>query len=246
MTKFVAVDGIRGGCGATSVCASLAWALAQRGQKVLALDFSVSNLLRLYFNHSWNDSEGWVLGFIQSGQIAPISYTSKIDYLPFGLLNEEQRLVLEKRLNVQNNESDNNKKNALSLFKNLNHDWVLIDTSSTLLSLKALAYSLADFSISLLNPDPACATLIKQNASQSGRYFLINRFSPTFSLQQDVYRLWRSDLDNLIPVVLHADEAMSESLAVKKTLGEYLPGSMVAHDVDTLSEWCLSLDRGVR
>lgn len=242
MTRIVVIDGVRGGCGATSVCASLAWALAQKGQSVLAVDFSVSNLLRFYFNHSWGDKDGWAKTLINSTSVTPINYASKIDYLPFGLLKEEQEIELKKRLLVQNGSEGNNAREVLYFLNDLPYDWVVIDASSTFLWLKKLANSLADFSISLLNPDPTCYILAKQNALQRGGYFLINRFSPTFELQQDICRLWRSELAHLIPVALHADEALPEALAVKKPLGEYQPDCMVAHDVNELSEWCLALE----
>lgn len=240
MTRISVIDGVRGGCGATSVCASLAWALAQRGKSVLALDFSVSNLLRLYFNHSWEDKDGWALTLIRTMSVTPINYALKIDYLPFGLLNEGQEAELKKRLTVQNSGDDNNKQKALYFLNESHYDWVVIDASSTPSWLKQWANSLADFSISLLNPDPACYLLAKQNAPRRNGFFLINRFSPSFELQQDICRLWRSELENLIPIALHADEALPEALAIKKPLGEYQPGSMVAHDADELSEWCLT------
>lgn len=245
MTRIAVIDGVRGGCGTTSVCASLVWALAQRGKSVLALDFSVSNLLRFYFNHSWKDKDGWASALIHSMPVTPINYASKIDCLPFGLLNEGQKTELKKRLPAQNN-GDNNKDKALYFLGELHYDWVVIDASSTFFWLKKWADSLADLSISLLNPDPACYLLAKQNASQRDGFFLINRFSPTFELQQDICRLWRSELAHLIPITLHADEALPEALAVKKPLGEYQPGSMIAHDVDELSEWCLTFGGGER
>lgn len=46
----IALQGMRGGIGTTSVTAALAWAFQQLGESVLAIDCSADNLLRLHFN----------------------------------------------------------------------------------------------------------------------------------------------------------------------------------------------------
>lgn len=42
----IALQGIRGGIGTTSITAALAWALQQLGESVLVIDLSPDNLLR--------------------------------------------------------------------------------------------------------------------------------------------------------------------------------------------------------
>nr|CBX72322.1 hypothetical protein YEW_LO49410 [Yersinia enterocolitica W22703] len=55
----LALQGIRGGIGTTSVIAALAWALQQLDESVLVIDFSPDNLLRLHFNMHFEQSRGW-------------------------------------------------------------------------------------------------------------------------------------------------------------------------------------------
>ena len=55
----IALQGLRGGMGTTSVTAALAWALQQLGESVLAIDFTPDNLLRLHFNTPFELARGW-------------------------------------------------------------------------------------------------------------------------------------------------------------------------------------------
>lgn len=55
----LALQGLRGGMGTTSVTAALAWALQQLGESVLAIDFTPDNLLRLHFNTPFELARGW-------------------------------------------------------------------------------------------------------------------------------------------------------------------------------------------
>jgi cellulose biosynthesis protein BcsQ len=55
----LALQGIRGGVGTTSVAAALAWALQQLKESVLVIDFSPDNLLRLHFNMPFDQPRGW-------------------------------------------------------------------------------------------------------------------------------------------------------------------------------------------
>lgn len=55
----IALQGLRGGMGTTSVTAALAWALQQLGESVLAIDFTPDNLLRLHFNTPFELTRGW-------------------------------------------------------------------------------------------------------------------------------------------------------------------------------------------
>jgi cellulose biosynthesis protein BcsQ len=43
----------------------------------------------------------------------------------------------------------------------------------------------------------------------------------------------------LIPVILHRDEAMAESLAAKQPVGEWKDNSKIAREINTLANWFL-------
>nr|WP_268991641.1 cellulose biosynthesis protein BcsQ [Limnobaculum eriocheiris] len=240
----MAIQGIRGGCGATSVCAALAWDLAQAGQSVLVVDFSINNLLRLHFNHDWKSKEGWV-STLKQQQSSPsiISYSPGIDYLPFGYSGKEIYSLINDGLFYQKEHQPDKLPGFLEFLSFDDYQWVIIDCSSTLSSLNDLSNSLADINLILLNPDVGSHVLLEQNSFPVNSYFLINGFSPTSLIQQDISHIWQQNLFGLIPVILHRDEAMAESLAVKKTLGEYQPGSLIAQDIHQLALWCQNVDK---
>ncbi|MBK5143972.1 cellulose synthase operon protein YhjQ [Budviciaceae bacterium BWR-B9] len=241
---ILAMQGIRGGCGTTAVCASLAWALAQTGQSVLVVDFSINNVLRLHFNHAWSSKEGWASALkLQQSPPPVISYAPGIDYLPFGFSEKETYSLINEGLFEQKEHQPEKLPGFLAFLSSNDYQWIIIDCSNTLSSLKELSNSLADINLVLLNPDVECHVLLGQNSFPANRYFLINGFSPTSLIQQDISHIWQQSLSGLIPVILHRDEAMAESLAVKKTPGESQPDSLIVQDIHQLALWCQSLDK---
>jgi cellulose biosynthesis protein BcsQ len=72
----------------------------------------------------------------------------------------------------------------------------------------------------------------------NGRY-LLNQFIPSSQLQQDILLLWQETLPVLIPVILHRDEAMAESLAAKQPAGEWNSNSKISREINTLANWFL-------
>lgn len=239
----IAIQGIRGGCGATSVTASLSWSLAKLGQSVLVIDFSPENLLRLYFDMPYDDKNGWLINNEQISQRnGVINYSERLSYLPFGLLDEKTLSnCVAKLLNQMHEQGEKYPYQLSGLFDN-QYQWILIDVSNTYLPLIRLAQSLADIHLCILNPDAACDVLLQQRELPRDSYFLLNRFSPTSLIQQDIHHIWQQRVTNLIPIVLHADEALPESFASKKPVGEHQPKSLIAQEIDTLAQWCASFE----
>lgn len=241
MTTIVAIQGIRGGCGATSVCASLAWALAQQEHSVLVVDFSFTNLLRLSFNQPYEENNGWALNITrQAVPMNAINYAKGIDYLPFGLFDNKTLSSFNNWLIEQKHRRPNRLPDEMSFLSFSPYDWILIDCSSTLSSLTELAHALVDINIFTLNADLACQVLLKQKTLPTNSYFLLNRFMATSLLQQDISHVWQQSLAGFIPVILHSDEALAEALALKKPVGESHPHSLISQDINKLAEWCLN------
>ncbi|WP_459177325.1 cellulose biosynthesis protein BcsQ [Ewingella americana] len=227
--SVIALQGIRGGTGTTSVTAALAWALSQLGEKVLAIDFSAANLLRLHFAMPYDSPRGWAtaeragLGWQQGA----LRYNSRLDFLPFGQLSDaEQGLV---NCDWQSN---------LTKIRNTAiYDWILLDVPAET-PLRA-AVSLADHSLTLLQADTQSHVRLHQQALPANSHYLVNQFAPGSQLQQDLLLLWQKNLPRLLPFILHRDEAMAESLAGKQPVGELHPQSKSTQDVTTLANWCL-------
>lgn len=62
----LALQGIRGGTGTTSVTAALAWALQQLGESTLVIDWSPTNQLRLHFNTPHSERCGWMRAALEA------------------------------------------------------------------------------------------------------------------------------------------------------------------------------------
>lgn len=226
----IALQGIRGGCGVTSVTAALAWALAQAGEKVLAIDFSPANLLRLHFNMPYDSARGWATS-VRAGEgweQGAMRYNAQLDFLPFG------QLPAIEQAQVYCDWQDNLTKIANTGV----YDWVLLDTPIDQPALAAQALSIADHTFTLLHADSQSHVRLHQQAVPTESHYLVNQFMPGSQLQQDILLLWQQSLPRLLPVILHRDEAMAESLAAKRPVGEMAPQSKSCQEIHALASWC--------
>lgn len=229
--SVIALQGIRGGTGTTSVTAALAWALSQLGEKVLAIDFSAANLLRLHFAMPYDSPRGWATAE-RTGhgwQQGAMRYNSRLDFLPFGQLPlEEQGLA---HCDWQHN--------LTQLRNTAVYDWILLDVPAEDPLRAAQAISMADHTLMLLQADSQSHVRLHQQSLPANSHYLVSQFAPGSQLQQDILLLWQQSLPRLLPFILHRDEAMAESLAGKQPVGELHPQSKSSQDVTTLANWCL-------
>jgi cellulose synthase operon protein YhjQ len=226
----IALQGIRGGTGVTSVTASLAWALAQAGDKVLTIDFSPANLLRLHFTMPYDSPRGWATA-VRAGQgweQGAMRYNSQLDFLPFGQLSPIEQAQ------VYCDWQDNMTKIANTGV----YDWVLLDTPVDQPALAAQALSIADHTLTLLHADSQSHVRLHQQPMPAQSHYLVNQFMPGSQLQQDILLLWQQSLPRLLPLILHRDEAMAESLAAKRPVGEIAALSKSCQEIQTLASWC--------
>ncbi|RLM26739.1 cellulose synthase operon protein YhjQ [Brenneria alni] len=233
----IVLQGIRGGVGTTSVTAGLAWALQQLGETVLAIDFSPDNLLRLHFNMSFAQPRGWGRAESdgESWQQGAMQYVPGLDFLPFGQLNPIEIAALQQRHQHIPSWRDN----LAQIDTDGQHRWILIDAPADSSPLIRQALAAADAVLLVITPDANCHTRLHQQALPNQCHFLINQFSAISALQQDLHQLWLHTLHRLLPLVIHRDEALAESLAIKQPLGESRPESVAAEEIITLANWCL-------
>ena len=90
---ILGLQGIRGGVGATSITAALAWSLQLLGESVLVIDACPDNMLRLSFNDDIDRHSGWARAVIdgQDWRDTALRYTAQIDVLPFGKLQASEQ-----------------------------------------------------------------------------------------------------------------------------------------------------------
>lgn len=227
--SVIALQGIRGGTGTTSVTAALSWALAHLGEKVLVIDFSPANLLRLHFNMPFDSSRGWASAERagEGWEQGAMRYNSRLDFLPFG------------RLAPTDNVQCDWQNNLTKLTNSSVYDWILLDTPVGESLLAAQAFSMADHTLMLLQADSQSHVRLHQQPLPANSHYLVNQFLPASQLQQDILLQWQQSLPRLLPVVLHRDEAMAESMAGKLPVGELHPQSKSSQEIITLANWCL-------
>lgn len=235
----IAMQGIRGGVGTTSLTAGLAWALEQLGEPVLAIDFSPDNLLRFHFNMSASSTRGWARAELDSDawHRGAMQYLPKLAFIPFGTLAPEEHETLALRLQHVPSFWRDNLRHLAELGR---YRWVLLDLPAgpaTLAVQQALAQ--ADTVFTVIVPDANCHIRLHQQTLPVGCHFLVNHFATISTLQQDLHHLWLHTLPNLLPLVIHRDEAVAEALASKLSTGEHSPQSLGAEEMLTLANWCL-------
>ncbi|MFT9257027.1 MAG: cellulose biosynthesis protein BcsQ [Acetobacter sp.] len=227
--RTLAIQNARGGCGATSVAAGLAWALRRLGLYVVLIDCSASNDLRLFFDIALDEKNGWARAVLDGADWRSAAWRvdDALDILPFGGVSQEDLARLPSTANLD-----------------------LIHSIATQPGPGVAIFDLGGESDGL---DPALfgARLLVARADMSSYLtiseraehqdmVLLNQVRVESQLQQTCRGLFASNITSLVPVVLHHDEAMAESIALKQPVGAGFPNSLVADELRRLAVWLMS------
>lgn len=232
----IALQGLRGGTGTTAVTAALGWALNMLGESVIAIDLSPVNQLRMHFNTPFQLARGWALSSLsgESWQQSAMRYRPDLDFVPFGLLNDKQMQGYRSTI-VRLHQPIIDDMLALKS----HYRWVLLDLPAEADAAFEPLLAQCDRQIRILTTDANCHLRLHQQQFAANALFLVNQFNANSQMQQDLHQLWIDSLRNLIPLILHRDEAMAEALLKKLPAGEYRPGSLIAEELITLANWLL-------
>lgn len=230
--KSLTLRGLRGGVGCTTLIAALGYALHQLRQRVLLLDLCPENMLGLHLNLPWSAAEGWAQADRQQSpwQEAAWCLSQDLWILPYGRLSYAEQQPMAQSLNQQLEHWPERLASLSSHF-----DWVLIDQKTA----EPLSLVACDLEIRVAHADPACHALL-QSSLPPDMPLLVNNFDPIRKLQRDIWLLWQQTRPELVPLLIHADEAIPESLACKAPVGHHAPQSLAAKNVASLAAWCLS------
>lgn len=232
----IALQGLRGGAGATSLTAAFAWALHKLGESVIAIDLSPDNQLRLHFNTAPEHPRGWLRAALghQPWQQSALRYAEGLDFIPCGQLSDDEHMAFVREPLIYSQAWTA----QLAELKQ-SYQWVLLDVPAgeTLWTRTMLQH--AHRIITVVVPDANCHIRLHQQRFTPDNLFLLNQFSPVSKSQQDLHQLWLSSLQNLIPLHIHRDEAVAEALLSKQPFGEYRPQSLAAEEIITLANWAL-------
>lgn len=236
----LALQGIRGGTGTTSVTAALAWALQQLGESTLVIDWSPTNQLRLHFNTPHSERCGWMRAALDGdAQHVALRYPDGPDFIPFGELNGEERA----RFYADPASFASDWLQHLTELKT-QYRWVLLDLPGGEHPWLQPIYAQADRLVQLLVADGNCHTRLHQPFTTRRPLYLLNLFNDNSKVQQDLHQLWIGSLHSLIPLLIHRDEALSEALLNKQPLGEYRPHALASEEIVTLANWLIMYVRG--
>lgn len=234
----VGLQGLQGGVGTTSIIAGLAWSLAKLGERVLAVDLNPDNMLRLHFNMPFESSRGWARAELDGSawQSSAMRYETNLDFLPFGQLSLAELTHWSQHAATQ---SDYwlDKLNALKGAGE--YQWILLDMPFSYPENHIALVDAVDTHITIITPTMNNHVRLHQQTLPTKSQLLINKLSTSSQLQQDIHLLWQQGLQQLIPLIIHLDEAVAESFADKKSVGEYSEDSLAAGELLTLANWCL-------
>ncbi|HAT1570291.1 TPA: cellulose biosynthesis protein BcsQ [Kluyvera cryocrescens] len=234
---ILGLQGVRGGVGTTSITAALAWSLQLLGESVLVIDASPDNMLRLSFNDDIARETGWARAALdgQDWRDAGLRYTSLIDVLPFGKLQpgEQQNIA------TLTNPLMTVTAIAREAERQGKYQWILLDLPHGFYPWTPSLVEACHFTLTVVKPDANCHIRLHQQPLPANSHILLNGLRMSSPLQEDLYQVWLQTQRRLLPVVIHRDEAMAESLASKQPLGEYRHDSLAAEELITLASWCL-------
>jgi cellulose synthase operon protein YhjQ len=241
--KVVAVVGVMGGAGGTTVAANLGAALVARNRRALCFDFCPDNLLRLHLGLPLNESAGLAPSLLcgQAWQGNTFRGAANVDFVPFGQVAEEGDLEsLASMLKAQPGWF----RSQMAALQVEPDTIVICDCPRAHPALRDQVLRVADLVLLVCSPDPvsyAFATKMLANGSSASTpptMIVLNGFDSSRRLDRDVAVLLRTGFKkNFSPVLIHRDEFVREALACKQTVLEFASSSQAAYDFGALATW---------
>lgn len=236
---IIGLQGIKEGVGTTSITAGLGWALKSIGESCLMIDCSPRNLLRLNFNIELSNPKGWAYASIcnQPLQTHGFKYCKNLYLLPYGHLSDAQQSLSDQTLHGENGPL---KSLIYKLKQKHPRWWILINLPARDRLFTPLTSSPISHYITVLNTDAQSLSLIPRiEDPMNSRFFLLNKHRCESALQNDIKTLLQERISNLLPVIIHEDEAIMESLARKLPPGQLRRQSLAAEEFLSLASWCV-------
>lgn len=241
--KVIAVKGLYGGAGTTTVTANLASALRRRQHPVVAVDLCATNMLRLHFGMPLHDTRG----LFQAGELvddlraAAFETEQGLIYLPYGDVSEQpERTDIEALLERLYG--------LLAQFSTEQQLLVLIDVPNSEGQMLSWLATHTDVMLHVLTPDPRVYPAlhyfaVKQwpyiQAEQLQHYFLLNQCAPQLELNRDIIDLLRHELapELLVPTFIQRDQHLPEAFATQQAAIDFTLGAQANVDFVAIAEW---------
>ena len=246
MKRMVILD-LRGGAGATTIAANLTLALNAIDQKAHVIDINEDNLLRLHFNMDPTNLDGWAKRILNGGVWWEAAYQNnrEVTFVPFGAFTQNQVVEFA-------HQTLNNRQGLDDVFHVVNgskQQW------QVMLFPPANQLTLAHYSL-LKNVDQVLlvvkadvqnySALLQGNAYRSLLEYckpklLVSQYQPASEISHDMLLVLQNEFaKQYLPVVMHYDTSVAESIASLSSVLQYAPYSQATQDYHALAFWCLS------
>jgi cellulose synthase operon protein YhjQ len=251
MNRIVIV-GLKGGVGAATVAGNLPHALHLLRKETITVDLAESNLLRLHFKMDIHNADGWSRCYINNECWTNAGYESsqRMRFIPFGTLepSELERYHAKKEGWITKISGE------LSTVDMDSEHWQIIHLQNLEHNQRANKEILrsADIVIVVINPDPVNYYLIHSGSinlrglnalvgDENKIKLLINNYQPESEVSQDFRLVLQKEFTNtLLPVSLHRDTTVIDSIANLTNVHTTSSHSQAAHDYQSLAFWCVT------
>ncbi len=239
---FILVQGVKGGCGATTVSANLAAAFNKQGAYVVVLDITPQNDLRLHFGMDFNDQNGLFKNLSTQESIASAYQSnSGSTFFPFGELATDEAANVIQKMATKPFFIDEIINNIEFNFAS-NQDVIIIVSAEYHFAalIKQSIESVACEVLVALTDGASFAQLVKRQYEfdYEKSILLLNQFLPSFTLAKDMQLLmidrWQQIGPNRIKT-LFRDEFVAEALAQNSNVVDYAGQSKSAKDYHLLA-----------
>ena len=239
--KVIAVVSAKGGVGKTTLTANLATALQHQGvATVCVLDTDAQNALALHFGGDPQAIAGVSRATLAGQDWASVCVrgASGVFVLPYGLVNEADRVAFERHLDAHPGWVAQQLHNL-----HLPADAVvLIDTppGPSVYMQQALTAAHAVVVVSLPDAASYAALALMQRLVQAycvprpdfvAAFYVLNQVNGARQLSKDITRVMQDSLGEQLLGVIHEDEAVREALAYDRSVLEYDPHGQAADDL---------------
>lgn len=243
----VSVVSLKGGVGKTTIVANMAAALAQLGNRVLAVDLDPQNSVRLHLGVEPDEVAGIAYQTLSQKEWRDVLYHTVygVDVLPFGELSPAEHDALAQSVRGQPDWLQDGLQNTAAS----SYSVLLMDTPSTSSPFLEHALRWANVVLVAMLADAASFALVASIQSQIEKYCAINshfKGSYYFLNQLDVRRQLDRDIHDLceqlfarsfLDIGIHNDAAVREALAQQRPLLDYAANAQAAHDIQHLAGW---------
>ncbi|MCG2600321.1 MAG: AAA family ATPase [Achromobacter sp.] len=225
--KTIAIVSAKGGVGKTTIAATLGLALSRAGHPALLVDLDPQNALRF---HLGAESQAAEAGLARAS-LADIPWRETVVrgdagpyLLPFGQINEADRLALEQQMR-QDDAWLANHLRALDLEP---------DTVVLVVTLPdAASYA------TLPQVENLIAQYCEGRPEFLGHAFVVNQADSAAALAKDTLQVMRGILADRLAGVIHRDATVSEALAFGTTVIDHAPHSQASNDIGISAQWLL-------